>query len=72
MYIYIPNDNKENYPFFTLQLMVKTFVTQTNEPTNDYCWLYVIKKSFHYYWLKNQKNLNLSISWTVCGSLTFQ
>ena len=32
--MYIPNDDTENYFFFALQLIIKTFDTQTNEPTN--------------------------------------
>ena len=37
-FIYIHNDDKQNYPFFRLKLGVKMFVkclkTQLNEPTN--------------------------------------
>ena len=31
--MYIPNDDTENYPFYRLQLMVKTL--KVNEPTNQ-------------------------------------
>ena len=33
--IYIPNDDTQNFPFSRLQLVVKTFDTQINEPTNQ-------------------------------------
>ena len=32
--VYISNDNTQNYPFCRLQLVVVTFGTQLNEPTN--------------------------------------
>ena len=34
--IYIPNDDTQNNLFCRLQLLVETFDTQLNEPTNQY------------------------------------
>ena len=33
--MYIPNENKQNYPFYRLKLVVKSLNTQFNEPTNQ-------------------------------------
>ena len=33
-FMYIPNDDTQNYPFCKIQLMVETF-GQLNEPTNQ-------------------------------------
>ena len=33
--MYIPNENKQNYPFYRLKSVVKTLDTQFNEPTNQ-------------------------------------
>ena len=33
--MYIPNDDTQGYPFCRLQLEVKAFGTQINEPTNQ-------------------------------------
>ena len=35
IFIYIPYDDAQNYPFCRLQLLVKMFDTQLNEPTNQ-------------------------------------
>ena len=32
-WIYIPNDDTQNYPYCRLQLVIKTMDTQLNEPT---------------------------------------
>ncbi len=34
-FVYIPNDYIQNDPFCRLQLIVETFDTQLNEPTNQ-------------------------------------
>ena len=33
--MYIPNDDKQNYPFCKLKLVFETLDTQNNEPTNQ-------------------------------------
>ena len=34
-FMYIPDDNTQNYSFFRLQLVVETLETQLNEPLNQ-------------------------------------
>ena len=33
--MYIPNNDSQNYPFYSLQLVVEPFDTQLKEPTNQ-------------------------------------
>ena len=34
-WMYIPNDDSQNYPFCRLQLVVESFYTQLGKPTNQ-------------------------------------
>ena len=34
-FMYIPNDVTQNFPFYRLHLVVKTFDAELNEPTNQ-------------------------------------